>query len=129
MALPYPCFEYDPATSTGILTDDIVFMTPIKTHVAVTVHIVLAFTGRLVLRKGYIWDFATGAVDTPDMVVPSLVHDAFCDLINAGEIPKSCQSKADRHFMALMKQYNVAFARRWWVYLAVRAYSLIKSMR
>lgn len=36
---------------------------------------------------------------------------------------------ADRHFLAMMKRYGVGWARRRWVYLGVRAYPIVKSVR
>jgi len=41
---------------------------------------ILSTTGDLFIFKGYPWDGATGAFDTKNSMVASLVHDCFCEM-------------------------------------------------
>lgn len=80
--------------------------------------------GTLTCRKGFIWDLASGAIDTPDMIVASLAHDAFCYLTNHKVLDWSVRAEADALFKALLESMETNFIRRWYSYLMVRAYSL-----
>ena len=79
-------------------------------------------TGLLTLRTGFVWDFATGAIDTPDMVVASAAHDALCVLVDEGYLPTQSQKDIDIYFRELLKELGTGFVRRWYLYLAVRVF-------
>ena len=81
--------------------------------------------GHLRVHTGFEWDFATGAIDTPDMVKASLAHDALCGLINHGKLPASEQKAADKFFRKVLKECGTSWFRRWYAYLAVRAYQMV----
>lgn len=83
--------------------------------------------GRLVAYYGYCWDFASGAVDTPDMVDASLCHDVLCDMIVRKMLPKEAQSVADLDFRERLKHNGTGSIRRWYSYLAVRGYQTLKG--
>ena len=83
---------------------------------------VLSPNGNLVIHKGFVWDFASGAIDTPDMVKASLAHDALCRLVDSGALPKSEQKNADRYFRQVLKESGTSWFRRWYAYAAVRIY-------
>lgn len=80
--------------------------------------------GKLIIKQGFVYDFASGAVDTPDMIIASLAHDALCRLTNRGTVPWKVRVKADKYFRQLLKELGTSFVRRWYAYAAVRAYSL-----
>jgi len=81
--------------------------------------------GMLTVWSGFVWDFGSGpAVDTPDVVIASLAHDALCRLTNRGLLPWSVRAEADAFFRYLLKINGCSWLRRWYAYLAVRAYSL-----
>lgn len=40
----------------------------------------------LLIYKGYPWDGATGALDTRNSMVASLVHDCFCEMMRLGNL-------------------------------------------
>lgn len=82
----------------------------------------LSPNGNLVVSKGFEWDFASGAVDTPDMVKASLAHDALCVLIDKGKLPAKEQKNADRYFRQVLKESGTSWFRRWYSYAAVRIY-------
>lgn len=58
-------------------------MTPIKPDAPVRHEFfTLAKTGRLWIKRGYAWDGASGPTfDTKSSMRPSLVHDAFCQMM------------------------------------------------
>ncbi len=47
---------------------------------------ILTTDGKLTVYKGYPWDGATGAMDTKNSMVASLVHDCFCEMTRVGEL-------------------------------------------
>ena len=77
-------------------------------------------TGDLIIREGYAWDGASGAIDTKNFMRPSLVHDVFCQMINEGYLPQHEQIKADELLIELCQQNKMWGIRRWWVLTAVR---------
>lgn len=122
----FPHFSYDIELGRGVLDADFVFETPVVGEIAALgAGVMLRFDGSLRLVKGYSWDFGSGAIDTPGMIVASLAHDGFCDLIAAGKLGKRHKRAADKYFLTVMKHYGVPFLRRWWCYLAVRGYSIV----
>lgn len=49
----------------------------------------------ITVKNGYCWDGATAAIDTLEFMVPSLVHDALCQLIRLQYVPREKQILAD----------------------------------
>lgn len=43
--------------------------------------------GYLLVRKGYAWDGATGWIDVPSIIRPSMIHDVFCQMMRRNDIP------------------------------------------
>ena len=88
----------------------------------------MALSGcRLLLKKGYAWDGATGGLDTKDIMRASLVHDALCQLIWMGVLPTSRQNDADRELCRICKEDGVPDWMANCMYHAVRAYSYFKK--
>ena len=55
--------------------------------------------GWLLIRKGYAWDGTSGPIiDTKNNMFPSLVHDAWYQLLREGGMPQSTKVYADRWF-------------------------------
>lgn len=61
----------------------------------VTEWISLSTAGRMIIRKGYAWDGASGGIDTKNSMRGSLVHDALYQLIRLGLLPESEKDNAD----------------------------------
>lgn len=98
--------------------------------------------GFLIIYSGFVWDGATGAIDTDSVIKASCVHDVFCILINEGELPKTVQKTADKELVEIIEDYweeqkqsdnfwkscwaefisPFTAVRRWWIYRAVRLY-------
>jgi hypothetical protein len=116
--------------SRALLKESITYDTDIKPLYEIdTPHIRLLPQGRLLIREGYKWDMATGAVDTPDMIYASLAHDALCELTNEGLLDWSYRKDIDKYFLRLLKELGTSRFRRWYVYIAVRAYSLFMKSK
>lgn len=81
--------------------------------------------GYLLIHEGFIWDLATGAIDTPDCVYASLCHDALCYLIDDGKLDSKFQRAADKEYRRHLKLYGTPWWRRWIHYPLVRAWQII----
>ena len=55
-------------------------------------------SGLLTIAEGYAWDGASGIRDTAKTLAPSLVHDAFYQMLRAGDLPQSKRRDIDRLF-------------------------------
>jgi hypothetical protein len=86
------------------------------------VHITL--DGVLIIRAGYAWDGASGpAIDTPDFIRGSLVHDALYQLMRLGVVPKAGgRLRADQLLREIVREDGMWRLRAWWVYHAVRIF-------
>lgn len=83
----------------------------------------LTTEGVIRIRHGYSWDGASGpAIDTPDFMLGSLVHDALYQMIHEGILPRSARKAADQTLRDLCKAEGMSAFRRWYVYIAVRAF-------
>jgi len=89
-----------------------------------TEYIILNSEGKITIKKGYAWDGPSGlTIDTLNFMRGSLVHDAFYQLMRAGEIDKEVyREPADRLLREMCKQDGMSSIRAWWVYKGVRAF-------
>jgi len=85
--------------------------------------------GLLTIHKGYSWDGATGAIDTRDFVVPSLIHDALCELINLELLPVYEQARADEQMRITQESQGMPWYRRMITYMVVRVYQINKRSK
>jgi hypothetical protein len=121
----------DDGKAYGILGGPHSFATPIKGYqrVSKTGNIQLEEGGILLIRKGYRWDYASGAIDTPAMQYASLPHDAFWDLRIQGLLPAKEFRKVDAYFRECLKQAGAGWFRRHYAWLAVRLYSSFRRVQ
>jgi len=80
----------------------------------------LGSDGVLVVRVGYAWDGATGALDTPSFMRGSLVHDALYQMMGEGLLPLKWRKQADKELRRICREDGMPWVRAQWVYLAVR---------
>jgi hypothetical protein len=113
------------AGNRGRLLSALEFESGIKGHVVndPALAFYLAPDGCLTLYTGFEWDFASGAIDTPAMVIASAYHDAGCVMTDKGLLPWKYRAHFDKQFRELLKENGVGFARRWWCWAGVRTYS------
>ena len=94
---------------TGIMPIDI-GRSGVNTHC-----LILALNGDLVIKKGYAWDGASGPTwDTDATYTPSLVHDAFAQLMRMGLVGFHNVDAANRLLDNMLKERGMWAPRRWW---------------
>jgi len=117
--------RWDLTEEGGILVKPCSVQTRITGKWAVGHKVHLMKSGMLLFSKGYKWDFGTGAVDTPAVILASLVHDGLCDLIEDTKLPSSYRRKADKEYKRFLKIGGMGFLRRQWQYYFIRFYVLL----
>lgn len=88
-----------------------------------TGYIKLTTGGLLTIKVGYAWDGATGAKDTKTILPASLIHDALCQLCNAGLLEAIYRERVDMLLREICKEDGMIPARRWWVFRGVRDFA------
>lgn len=84
----------------------------------------LAQDGLLSIKAGYSWDGPSGpAVDTPDFMRGSLVHDALYQLMRERKLPQECRPVADEILRDICLEDGMSRVRAWYVYWAVRLFA------
>ena len=77
--------------------------------------------GVLTIRRGYAWDGPSGpAIDTPNFMRGSLVHDALYQLIRERHLGALARAPADHALRRLCREDGMSAARAWWVFQGVR---------
>lgn len=74
--------------------------------------------------KEYAWDGATGAVNTTDLRIPSLIHDIGCQAVNLGLLPFEARALFDREYYLQCRLYDVPWVRARAHYLVIRAWGM-----
>lgn len=107
-----------------VVHDDFFIDIPIKGYSAeIPGRVMLNRSGLLSIYSGYAWDGASGpAIDTPNFIRGSLVHDALYQLIEEGALPFACRLPADDVLIQICKADGMSAPRRWWVKLAVNTF-------
>lgn len=72
------------------------------------------------IKDEYAWDGASGAFDTPSIMIGSLVHDALYQLMRLGLLPLSFRKKADKVFRVLCRKCRMRWFRARYIYKTVR---------
>jgi len=91
----------------------------------------LTIDGRLIVRRWYAWDGASGpALNDKSFVRPSLVHDALCQLWELGVIDKAGRAAADRLLGDMLRNdMQVVAARMGWLpRTAFKALSYVRPL-
>ncbi|HNA84877.1 MAG TPA: DUF1353 domain-containing protein [Nitrospira sp.] len=106
-------FKYQLAESYAIIT-------PITGYQVEEEYFSLHETGVLTVRKGYAWDGASGPTyDTKSSLRPSLVHDVFCQMMRAGQIPFDLHGAVNHLFYELCIEDGMWAWRAWIWFKAV----------
>lgn len=81
----------------------------------------LSADGWLSIRNDYAWDGPSGpAIDTPNFMRGSLVHDALYQLMREGLLDRAHRARADEILQEICIEDGMSLARAWWVHLGVR---------
>lgn len=105
------------------LVEDYAVQTPIRPPRFVLASFLRLDTdGMLYIRAGYAWDGPSGpAIDTPDFMRGSLVHDALYQLMREGHIdPDQWRLPTDKVLREIVLEDGMWKIRAWWVYQGVR---------
>lgn len=85
----------------------------------------LSGNGMLKVRSGYAWDGVSGpAIDTPDTMLPGLVHDALYQLLRQGYLPESMREQCDDVFKELCILTGMPAFRANYFHMAVRKWAV-----
>lgn len=76
-------------------------------------------------KEMYAWDGATGAVNTDDLIVPSLIHDIGCQAINDGRVSRDLRKAFDKEYYAQCLLYGVCKERALAHYLIIRGWGIV----
>jgi hypothetical protein len=77
--------------------------------------------GLLVIEPGYAWDGPSGpAIDTPDFMGASLVHDVLYQMRRGEVLPVEWREHADDIMYRLCIGAGMCRLRAWWCWLGVR---------
>lgn len=105
----------------GMLLKDFSAQTTVKGYSFQGPFMVVEPSGMVTACRGFIWDFGSGpAIDTPDVVRASIVHDIFCALVKTGKLPREVRAKADKDYYLTIKALGMNPIRALWQYAAVR---------
>ena len=92
-------------------TEFYTILTPIKPPALISTHfLTLEAHGRLSIERGYAWDGPSGpTIDTDNAMTPSLVHDAFAQLMRMGLLDRKHRIPSN----AFMKKMLLARGMFW----------------
>ncbi len=103
------------------LHEDEVFRTRITTVDPIETHFIsLQPGGTLTVRRGYAWDGASWAFDTPSFMRGSLAHDALYQLMRMGLLDNRWRAYADEELLTICKEDGMWAPRRWWILKGVK---------
>ena len=80
----------------------------------------LSVEGWLSIGEGYAWDGMSGAIDTRNSRLGSLVHDALYQLMRQGHLSFKQRSNIDRIFYQILLAKGMWKWRAWYIYKTVR---------
>ena len=109
-------YKYQLVADYVVVLPELAPALPIKTEF-------LAFDieGVLTIRRGYAWDGPSGpAIDTPNFMRGSLVHDALYQLIRERLLEAHYRAAADQALRRLCREDGMSAPRAWWVFQGVR---------
>ena len=121
--VPIPRSDFNPEAGTAILRERVSRQTSIVGYTAAATNVLLGRGGLLMISEGFVWDYASGpAIDTPDMVHGSLIHDALYLLMRTGQLPWTERKRADSLFRDMLLEAGCPPFRAWYAYRAVRLF-------
>jgi hypothetical protein len=110
-----------------MVTKQFIYVTIVKGFEITHDDYTLEKDGTLVVNAGYLWDGATGALDTDNIMLASCVHDIFCEIIGRNDLPVWVQALADEELLMITRIKGMSWYARMHVYFVVRFYQLNKK--
>lgn len=105
------------------LNRDCTVQTNILNHNIQAHYYTLFPTGELLIKKSFCWNGASLWIDTKNNFRAALVHDALCDAINEGYLPREYQKPADKLFQEICEQDGTGSFLNWLQIRGVRWFS------
>ena len=87
-----------------------------------TKYLILTTDGDLIIKKDYVWDGATCAIDTKNFMRGALIHDALYQLIREGIISTNKRKDCDEILREICIEDGMSRLRASIVYRAVRMF-------
>lgn len=92
--------------------------------VKIPCYITLFPLGDIIIQRGYRWDGPSFiAIDTPDFMRASLVHDALYQLMREGKLDIKHREAADQELYNICVEDGMWKIRAWWCYQFVRLFA------
>jgi len=86
-------------------------------------YITISTEGWLVIHKRYAWNGTSGPIrDTKENQKPSLVHDAYCQLIREGLLDKKYRKYADQEFKRMCIENGISKFAANCMYIGLRLF-------
>jgi hypothetical protein len=103
------------------VTHPYTIMTPFRGYSWNTDFYQMKKNGEFTIKALYAWDGPSGpALDTKDSMISSLLHDALCQAMNEGLLPRECHEAVDTFFRVVNRRAHMFSLRRWWFHAGVR---------
>ena len=80
-------------------------------------------------NKNYAWDGATYAINTKNLIIPSLVHDILCQAISLGLLDRKYRPLADKEYHLRCLESGVSKTRAAIQYIAIRIYATVTNTK
>lgn len=80
-------------------------------------------------RRNYTWDGATYAINTKNLIVPSLVHDILCQAISLGMLDRKYRAQADKEYYLRCLEAGVSKTRAMVQYALIRVYATLTNKK
>jgi len=102
--------------------DDRFIFALIPARVECSLFKIALFVPTLILYKGFTWNGANKAINTPSVLKASAVHDALYLLIKKGCMVKGFRKTADAVFYDICRAEGMGWFRAQYMYYAVRLF-------
>lgn len=111
-------------TTKYLIAQDVHIETGIRPDSPViTRYVNLSEEGILTIKRGMPTDGPSGpTVDSPNVMSPAFVHDAFYMLLRLGALPQQFRKSVDRLFFKMLRRNGVSRVRARYYYWAVRMF-------
>ena len=80
---------------------------------------------RVIAKSAYAWDGATFAINTKNLIVPSLIHDIGCQAVNLGLLPRKYRAEFDLEYFLQAEAYGVCMPRAAFHFAVIRLWGMI----
>ena len=80
-------------------------------------------------KENYAWDGATHAINTKNLICPSLVHDILCQAVSLDLLDRKYRPMIDREYFLRSIDCGVSKTRALIQYSAIRIYATLTNVK